>query len=182
MKKISELNNEELKKIFNSSEKLFQEVLNDYKEYTINVLVDDMLRCFNTYLNDYSIGFNNYNYIKVNEEHFYNFLEGIKRAINDYEFLDKEYKETINNLQEKINTLYLMNYDNKNYCKLEKYINDKMDYIINVCIEKFNELTSYNTKDIEEYFIGFYADEMGDTYYIDDNGRLFKHVEYEKEY
>ena len=184
MKKLNELNNEELKKVYNVNKKLQNDVINDYQESEMDY-ISDVLEPLKEGLNDWSIGFHQYNYIKIKDNK--SFLYGVIESTKEYSLLDESDKNTmvlIDNILEKINILECMDYSNKNYDILENWIDRKIEVIKNMVLESFNSLTAMDYDYMKEYFIEFYVNERMDIndYYINDNYELFKHIEYERSY
>lgn len=180
MKKISELNQEELKEVFHSNDKLQYKVYEDYQESEMDH-ISEILDSFKPALNDWSIGFNNYNSLRVKDHKA--FLECALDAQNDFCFLSDEWTPRIETLLSKYSTLYNMDYDDKNYDQLENWLEEQTQEVIDEVLNQFNKMTQYDNKYILDYFLDFYAESrMDEDFYVDESGVLFEHVEYERSY
>ena len=163
IKRISELNNDELKKVFQKNEQLQNEV----KEYLIDVemeYVSENLNSFKKYLKDWDIGFYNQNHIQVKEGFESQFIEGVFDARNDYGFLsDEEF--------EKWQSIDFWVFDEENG---ENELNESLfNEFVQVVLNRLNEMTDIYNYDIEDYFINNYVNcymyYYDEDYYIDYN-------------
>ena len=76
-----------------------------------------------------------------------------------------------------------MDYDDKNYDRLENWLEEQTQEVIEAALEQFNKMTQYDNKYILDYFLDFYAESrMDEDFYVNESGVLFEHVEYEKSY
>ena len=181
-KNIKDLSIDELKKVLDVNQKLQNEVYEDYQEsemYYITEILDN----FKDSLSDWSIGFNNSNYIKVKDDIL--FLESIKDVQADYCFLaDADYNDKeIDDLIEKINKFNYEDMSEEEADELENFIGSKINKYKSLIINTFNQFTDTDAEDVLSYFIEFYSDErLSEDCYIDDNFILYENISYIKSY
>ena len=181
-KKINELTTDELKTVFKTNYKLQIDVLSDYEESEMDY-IGEILGCFRDSLNDWNIGFNNYNSIKY--ENKKRLLENALQAQKDYCFLPDKYTTNIKKLLDKYITLYNIDYNNSKYEKLENYLVENVEKIATAIIEQFNNMTkSPKMNELESYFIEFYADaRLSESCYIDAKTYImYENIAYTKNY
>lgn len=148
IKRISELNNDELRKVFQENEKLQNEV-EEYLTESEMYYISENLDRFRKYLKDWSIGFYNQNYIQIKDGFESEFIEGVFDARNDYGFLsDEEF--------EKWQSVDFYEYDEWN--DIHELNESLFNEFVEVVLNRFNEMTNISNYDIEDYFVEFYAD------------------------
>jgi hypothetical protein len=162
-RKFEELSTNELKMVYNQNDKLQNEVLDDYIENEM-FWVGEMLDYIRPYLSSCSIGFNNRNqHIRVKNDRFEDFLYGLKKLQEDMCFLPEKDAHIIQNA-------------------IDNPAIDQRNFIRRI-LEQFDIFTKSPSSDyLESYFLDMYVEKMNKDYYIDNNYRLYKHVEYEKSY
>ena len=177
---LRELNQDELKRVFENNNKLQVEVIEDIEESEM-FWISEYLDPIKKSLSDWSIGFHNHNYIKIKDTRL--FLEGLELIQESFELLRGSLTEEIKKVIEKLNVLYDMDYNNRNYHNLEDWIDNKVECLANELVKSFNSLTDYNSGDIESYFLDFYVEErMHKDFYIDRDFILYQDVAYTKSY
>ena len=161
IKRISELNNDELRKVFQENEKLQDEV-EEYMTDGEMHYISDNLNKFRKYLSDWNIGFYNQNYIQVKDGYESEFIQGVFDARNDYGFLsDEEF--------EKWQSVDFWVFD-EDFEKDSSYLDENLfNEFVQVVLNRFNEMTDIYNYDIEGYFVEFYSDAVmnDDDFYID---------------
>lgn len=153
IKRISELNNDELRKVFQENDKLQNEV-EDHMTDSEMFYVSDNLNKFKKYLKDWNIGFyHNNNYIQVKEGCEDEFIKGVFDATKDYGFLsDEEVKE----------------WEGMFYVEDSEYNKNLFKKFVNLVLNRLNEMTNISNYNIEDYFVEFYADAImnDESFYI----------------
>lgn len=184
MKKLSELTAEELKKVYENNQKLQNTIF--------DALTEDAYFWVEEYINNFKRGAINYSFSVDGYGDFLTvknielFVEGLSISEESFMWLP-DYAEKIERLAELVNRYnevrYTLSIDN------DSRLCDRIDELTDgLRIELFNAIrmeydNCYDTENAILYFIEFYVDErMDDSYYIDDNYILYKHVEYEKCY
>ena len=181
MKNFDILTTEELKKVFDNNNKLQNEILNaaqDDASYWINEYLD----CFPRGAIEYNIGYPG-DYIRVKDQD--KFIQGLKQLQKDFCYLSEEDEQIMlyaDRLIDKFDNLSC--WDDKNAARLDARIEELIIILqtnfLRALVNEYNYY--YDTKNLYDYFIESYADNLTDDYYIDDNFTLYQHIEYEKCY
>lgn len=135
-------------------------------------------------IKDYSISFYNRNYISILEDvrSLTSFIDSCIKLNENYgTFKDKD-ANLLKVLENKLNTLYfmsydnLMSYDNPNYDLLYDWILNKAIFIKNKLLSYFNSITDINNYSIEEFLNEVYYDSM--LIYLDSNSFYYDDEKY----
>ncbi|EIS9524179.1 hypothetical protein KWL52_006820 [Clostridioides difficile] len=178
MKKIADLNREELKRVYKTNSKLREYIRKDYEENQMYI-VSQTLDYFRSSLANYSIGLYNNNYINIRNKD--RFLEGVIRANSDYKLFHNN-DDTI--LYETIaiqNELQHTDYDEENYKILENKFNLMIEELKENVLKEFNNMTMQESESylFEAFTMTYVDDEINDDdFYIDDDYVLYKRVSY----
>lgn len=171
---ISKLNKTQLLKILEKNSKLKNDVIEDFEESQM-IYISEILEYFKTSLNNWSIGFYNNNFIEIKDN--YNFLNDFDNMNNDFSILKEVDVKILHDVIDKICILDSMNYDNKNYILLEKWIDTKVEYFKNELLLYFSDLTGYNDDVIENYFYEFYIEtRLDQELFIDKNNIIYENI------
>lgn len=160
MKKfINELNEKELTQVFENNKKLQNDILEDMIE-TEMYWISEHLKSIENSLVDWSIGVNNPNYLKVDKNRYYEFIQGIKDIQRDFCFLCDDEDIFINLIENKINELNELEMYTNKYHELEKEIEEEIEVLSKKMIGqwKSNLNALFNKKNQLSYFLEFYAD------------------------
>lgn len=186
MKKLNELNREELRRVFDEN-KALRGIVFDHAAENADFWIGEYLDCFEYGALDYSLDVSGYyNHFRV--KNFTKFLDGLENAQKTYCFLADEYNEIIKKaaaLNEKYQNEHYYNLSDLNYERIEKRLTELIESLEAACYDVIRAEydACYNDKYLFEYFIDGYLDEMNtDNFYVDENYKLFEHVEYEKTY
>jgi hypothetical protein len=185
-KYIEELTKEELKLVFKANYKLQTEVYEDMVDSEL-YWVGDQLDYIRGSLRDWSIGANNYNYIKVKDNS--GFIDGLIEMDKGIPlFSDKEAKQ-IYEVQELRDRFYEMPSDEDGYEELEEEYEAAVQELAEAVTRQFGRrLDDCSNSEYQlDYFIEFYAESRleKDLFYIDDEDdsyELFEDVAYIKSY
>ena len=174
-------NIEKLRKVFDNNQKLQSKVLEGYEENEM-FWIRGILKEVEKGLSDWSIGFNNYNYINLYSRLY--FLDGCESIQRKFGIFKEETEQLINKVLNKIDTLDCMSYNNKQYDNLELWIGQKTEEIKESLLDYFNGATDVKDEWLFDYFIDCYLDNINieDFYYNKDSYELFEHIEYNKSY
>lgn len=210
-KYISELNNEELVKVFNANKKLQERVLDDMIESEM-YWIGEELDYLKPSLNDWSIGTCQHNYLKVGDSA--EFIANLLALQEDYGLFSDSEKHIITDteaLKERLWNLEGPSEDDfedeerefdeeafdravEEYEALEAELEDQFEEAVKDLAEavarKYSDRLDYfyNHKAQLDYFLEFYSSErLDDNYYIDttntDNPyELFQDVAYTKSF
>ena len=181
MKKFELLTIEELKKVFNNNEKLQDDVLQAAQE-DVFYWFNEYMNCFDCGTIEYNIGYPG-NYMTI--KNGYDFIQGLEELQRTFCYLSDESEKKIkycDHLMQRYDNLYYN--DHKNAERLENRIDEIIEELksefLNTLIHEYNFY--YDTKNLRNYFIEIYSDNLNNSYYIDDNFILYQHIEYEKCY
>ena len=127
---------------------------------------------------DYSIGFYNRNYIDIKEDirSLINFIDSCIELSENYGVFDNKNTDLLKVLENKLNTLYFMSYDNSNYDLLYDWILNKTIFIKDELLSYFNSITDIDNYNIEEFLNEVYYDIM--LVYLDSNSFYYDDEEY----
>ncbi|HGM3195536.1 TPA: hypothetical protein ACKOIF_000912 [Clostridioides difficile] len=176
MKKIADLNKEELKIIWEKNSQLREDVRKACEDNDM-YWIDEILCNLNKSLTDWSIGFYNNNYIKIGDNH--KFLLELKSVCEKYSFLSEEDLKSLEYAIALINKLHCMDFENKRFDMLENKINNMVKKLEEKVIEEFNKMTEPLDKEyLLENFIEFYVDANldDDNFYIDNEYVLYEKI------
>jgi hypothetical protein len=184
---VSEMNNEELTKVFNNNEKLQHDVLEDMIESEMH-WVTEQLDCFKDGLSDWSIGANNRNYITVKKEEIQTFIDGVIKVQKDFCLLEDKENEFIDNIEKKIDTLNNLDMYSNEFDTLEEEIEEDVKTLAEKITDHYTRIFDnlYENKYQLEYFTEFYAESrLEENAYInlDENSyTLYEDISYTKKY
>lgn len=186
MKKLNELNRDELRRVFDKNKEL-REIVFDHAAENANFWINEYLNCFESGALDYSLDISGYyNYFTVKD--FGKFLAGLDKVQKMYCFLADEYNEIIKKaaaLNEKYQNEYYYNLSDLNYERIENRLTELIEILKTACYDgiRAEYAVCNNDEYLFNYFINGYLDEMNtDNFYINENYELFEHVEYERKY
>lgn len=89
---------------------------------------------------------------------------------------DNKNTDLLKVLENKLNTLYFMSYDNSNYDLLYDWILNKVIFIKDELLSYFNSMTDIDTYNIDEFLNEVYYDSM--LIYLDSNSFYYDDEEY----
>lgn len=181
MKKIELLTIEELKKVFNNNEKLQDDVLQAAQE-DVFYWFNEYMNCFDRGTIEYNIGYPG-NYMMIKNS--YDFIQGLEELQRAFCYLSDESEKKIkycDHLMQRYNNLYYNDYKNAERLenRIDGIIEELKSEFLNNLIHEYNYY--YETKNLRDYFVEIYSDNMNNNYYVDDNFILYQHIEYEKCY
>ena len=184
MRKISDLNNYELRKVFENNSKLQTLVFDDMFE-TANFYCEEYLNCWKRGSIDYCIGWDRGTYFTSTEHG--GFIDGLRQAQRSFCFLADDWNAKIDYVDKLIGRLDYLYYNSsaENYDRLEARIDELIEELENACYRRFmlEYDDCFNYENQLDYFISFYSNErMDDNFYINENYELFEHVDYIKSY
>ena len=178
-KSIRELNKEELTKVFNSNEKLKNEVMEDMLDSEM-LFINDWFDGMRGYLSSYEYGLScrgeHITVMNGNEENFILYLESID---DDYCIFKPEDKEKISKAKRFINIMNKCNSYSDRYYKFQEKLYSSINDITYTILEFINNNleSCYEEKNQLEYFLHFYHEErMDDSYFIDKDFILYKTI------
>ena len=156
----------------------------DFSESVENYLIECEMSYIRELLNslegteDYSIGFYNRNYIDIKEDvrSLINFIDSCIELSENYGAFDNKNTDLLKVLENKLNTLYFMDYNNSNYDLLYDWILNKAIFIKDELLSYFNSMTDIDTYDIDEFLNEVYYDIM--LVYLDSNKFYYDDEEY----
>ena len=161
-KKLNLPNDSQLLEMYRKNKEL-KEIIRDFYMKDAMEVLSNWIDCFDEGVLDYyEIGFsqnNDCNYIEIEDtHHYYPFLVGLKKLIEKYRVLDKEYLKEINDTQEKI--LYLSleeGFEGLKFIDIakEEEVKEKINYFISLLIKIINKKTFFNDKILEDYFLEY---------------------------
>jgi hypothetical protein len=184
MRYLSELSNDELLRVFEENSLLQERILQKYEEDVMDD-VFEIITVLKRSLEDWNIGFSNYNFIKIDD--YFDFVDCIRDIVDYFGFLDDKDQQYLEDLEKRV----------KNYKEYEYYDDEDGTIELNLCdeiehillpkvISVFNQITDIpNDEELREHFIEDCLYERFDNidhFSIDDNYTLYEHVEYEKSY
>ena len=192
MKKfIEELSIEELVKVFKANEKLRRMVQEDMEETEMH-WIEEKLDYVKISLNEWSIDSYGNNYIHVDTSSYNKmckFLEGLKSMSKEVPaFSEEKAEELISELENALEAYGEIPLDDSSYEKVEDKAIFVTKSVANALCNQFSSDLQYcqEYKNIEDYFIEFYADarldEKGEYYIIEDDNdyKLYQNVSYTK--
>lgn len=129
-------------------------------------------------IEDYSISFYNRNYIDIKEDirSLINFIDSCIELSENYGVFDNKNTDLLKVLENKLNTLYFMDYNNSNYDLLYDWILNKVIFIKDELLNYFNSMTDIDTYNIDEFLNEVYYDFM--LIYLDSNSFYYDDEEY----
>ena len=156
----------------------------DFSESVENYLIECEMSYIRELLNslegteDYSIGFYNRNYIDIKEDvrSLINFIDSCIELSENYGAFDNKNTDLLKVLENKLNTLYFMDYNNSNYDLLYDWILNKAIFIKDELLSYFNSMTDIDTYNIDEFLNEVYYDIM--LVYLDSNKFYYDDEEY----
>ena len=156
----------------------------DFSESVENYLIESEMFYIRELLDslegvkDYSIGFYNRNYIDIRKDtkSLTNFIDSCIGLSENYGVFDNKNTDLLKVLENKLNTLYFMDYNNSNYDLLYDWILNKAILIKDELLSYFNSMTDIDTYNIDEFLNEVYYDIM--LIYLDSNKFYYDDKEY----
>ena len=156
----------------------------DFSESVEDYLIENKMFYISELLNslegteDYSIGFYNRNYIDIKEDvrSLINFIDSCIELTENYGVFDNKNTDLLKVLENKLDTLYFMDYNNSNYDLLYDWILDKTIFIKDELLNYFNSMTDIDTYNIDEFLNEVCYDSM--LIYLDSNKFYYDDEEY----
>ena len=158
----------------------------DFSESVENYLIENEMFYIRELLNslegigDYSIGFYNRNYIDIKEDirSLINFIDSCIELNENYGVFDNKDTDLLKVLENKLNTLYFMDYNNSNYDLLYDWILNKVIFVKDELLSYLNSITDIDTYNIDEFLNEVYYDVMliyldSNKFYYDDEKYMF---------
>ena len=158
----------------------------DFSESVENYLIENEMFYIRELLNslegigDYSIGFYNRNYIDIKEDirSLINFIDSCIELNENYGVFDNKDTDLLKVLENKLNTLYFMDYNNSNYDLLYNWTLNKVIFIKDELLSYLNSITDIDTYNIDEFLNEVYYDYMlvyldSNKFYYDDEKYMF---------
>jgi hypothetical protein len=171
---LNELTSDEALQVLNNNNDLNTIVYESFAEQEM-YFIGEILDCFKTSLKDWTIGFNNHNYLKIKDE---------IQFIKDYENYVSMYHESDENIEKNNVALKVLNYYENNEDEDFDYslIEEQALILKNALLEYFNKITDTKQEHIEEHFLMMIENESFDDYYIIDNelSKVYLDVSYTK--
>ena len=196
-KKISELSNEELKKVFSRNSKLREAIQEDMSE-SAYTWVDEYTECFKNvpyYGSDYkvryrySVDFSISGYgDHFNATNYEYFIAGLQVAQETFGLIEEKYLPIIERARQLIERMDEVKYElsDANYERLEKRIDELVDELEDAVLKRLSDEyeSCYDEENQLDYFLDFYVSErMDDSFYVDmDTFILYEDVHYQKSY
>ena len=184
---IKELTIENLKNDREASIKILKNIYYNDSNFAVSVenyLIENRIFYIRELLNslegteDYSISFYNRNYIDIKEDirSLINFIDSCIELSENYGVFDNKNTDLLKVLENKLNTLYFMDYNNSNYDLLYDWILNKVIFVKDELLNYFNSMTDIDTYNIEEFLNEVYYDFM--LIYLDSNSFYYDDEEY----
>lgn len=172
-RKIEELNNKELEKVYYNNDDIIEQ---SYVYYCDDKLcyVDDIIFSLKDGLKEWYIGYNTYNFIEIKSRR--SFIDALIDTQIEYSIIPMGDIELIDLLDEKIETLYFMSYNNKQYDNLSQWIDIKIEILIDDILKTFDDILEYPSDDIIilNNFIECYSYYLCNNCYVDNNYNLYR--------
>ena len=184
---IKELTIENLKNDREASIKILKNIYYNDSNFAVSVenyLIENRIFYIRELLNslegteDYSISFYNRNYIDIKEDirSLINFIDSCIELSENYGVFDNKNTDLLKVLENKLNTLYFMDYNNSNYDLLYDWILNKTIFVKDELLNYFNSITDIDNYNIEEFLNEVYYDIM--LIYVDSNSFYYDDEEY----
>ena len=184
---IKELTIENLKNDREASIKILKNIYYNDSDFAVSVencLIENRMFYISELLNslegteDYSISFYNRNYIDIKEDirSLINFIDSCIELSENYGVFDNKNTDLLKVLENKLDTLYFMDYNNSNYDLLYDWILNKVIFVKDELLNYFNSMTDIDTYNIEEFLNEVYYDFM--LIYLDSNSFYYDDEEY----
>ena len=184
---IKELTIENLKNDREASIKILKNIYYNDSNFAVSVenyLIENRIFYIRELLNslegteDYSISFYNRNYIDIKEDirSLINFIDSCIELNENYGIFNYENTNLLKVLENKLDTLYFMDYNNSNYDLLYDWILNKVIFVKDELLNYFNSITDIDNYNIEEFLNEVYYDFM--LIYLDSNSFYYDDEEY----
>ena len=183
MRKINELNTDELRKVFEVNRKLQEEVSEDMQESEM-LRVDEILSVLSSGLSSWSIGFCNRNQHVTAVDDPRSFIESVEAVQRAFCFMPDSYNEDVSELKATIDEWEDTDIDSDRFEELDEQIEEGIRSMGRDLANQFTKqldgrLGSYE----EDYFIEFFADErLSPAAYVNEDYELFEDVSFTKSY
>ena len=161
IKEVQELTNQEREALLEDT--MVRDDIMEYVRETESYHVEDMMAYIQPYLSDYSIDPYSYSYMKVND--IPGFIEGVNDMNNDYDILDDadiSYTLEVATEASDVYTGVTMYSDLYHAIQdlLESYINDIVEYLINVFVGILDYYDSFEKVEMESDYITYYLENI----------------------
>lgn len=180
MKKLHELNNNELLAVWRNNSKL-REVVFEERIVMANDWINEYLSCFNRATIRYNItDTKQYSFIEVLD--LDEFIEGLEKFNKFYGLSDDSNKQ-MEQIKKILNFIYEMEEVldietiNALYMDVEKLYKPLIDELLTIMCHEYE--FCYNDAELQYYFVNFMLDDLIESnhYYLDDGYILYKHIE-----
>ena len=184
MKYLHELNDNELRKVFDRNDKL-QEAVYDRMYDNANYWVTEKLDCWSRGAIDYCIGYDRGAYLRCTDRAL--FVSGIERLQDEYCFLSDKYNDTIVYTEKLLDRLDVISvWDDKNYERIVVRIDELIEELEDACFRQFMSEYEccFETENQLNYFLNYGIEDVlpVGNYYVDDNYILYENVAYTRCY
>ena len=175
LKALKDLTSEELKKVWNNSSnsKLQEIIRNDFENNTIDFLINEIFQGLKSILKDWSIGYYNYNYCKVDNLD-YETIQTILETNNDIPFLNDEQLKEIESLKALIDISNNLEYEAAEYEPAQDNLDKAENRLNEILKNALDNYIEYKEDDLEDYFISFWFEGRQDDLYINSDYRVFE--------
>ena len=183
MRKINELNTDELRKVFEVNRKLQEEVSEDMQESEM-FWVDEILDVLSSGLSSWSIGFCNRNQHVKASDNERDFIEAVKDVQKAFCFMPDSYNEKVGELDTLVERYYETDVYTDEFDELEEQVEDAIREMERDITDQFTkQLDGLLGNHEEDHFIEFYAHErLNEDAYVNEDYELFEDVSYTKSY
>ncbi len=180
MKNFKQLTIEELRKVFNKNEELKKDVLQT-AHVDVSYWISEYMNCFESGTIKYNIGYPG-DYIIIQDGR--KFIEGLFKLQEQFCYLSEDSEKALKYCDSLIDKYDNLPSDSEHRDLINERIHEIMqelkDNFLNLLVNEYDWY--YDTKNLCDYFVEIYADNMDNNYYIDDDFILYQHIEYEKCY
>ena len=173
---ILKLKYEQIKKLVENNSKLENYLSEALRDYYMNGEINSLLYELKSYLEDWSIGFYNNNYIEIKDiSSWNNWLTDISKILEPY--LTDDELTYIKKLEKAQERFYNMAYDNKQYNNLEDYLYRQNQNINDILLRIFNDLTSCELLNIDNLIKYAIEMELLQSFYVDTKTNLIYEIQ-----
>lgn len=184
MKYLHELNDSELRKVFDNNGEL-QRAVYERMYDNADYFVTEKLDCWSRGAIDYRIGYDRGAYLRCTDRAL--FISGLERLQDEYGFLADKYNDTIAYTERLLDRLDVISvWDDTNYERLVTRIDELIKELEDACFRQFMSEYEYcfETGNQLEYLLNYGIEDMlpAGNYYVDDNYILYENVAYTRCY
>ena len=173
IKEVRELTNQEREALLESE--VLRDDIMEYVRDSESYYIEDMFAYVKPYLSDYSIAPYDYSYMKVSD--IPGFIEGVNDMNNDYDIIDDA--DILDTLELAIEasdvyTSVSMYTDLYHAIQdiLESYINDIVEYLINVFVGILEYYDTFEKVEMESYHVTCYLENIFDSECLIDGNKV----------